>query len=96
MGEPLSGAEVMVTVHEAPVILVVMELPVDDPGHQQEGPGPASPPGLMMQQLLTPEDVLCEEQAPKTPRITIVQIRMMAPISGYRTWLRGKSPGGRR
>jgi hypothetical protein len=58
MGEPLSGAEVMVTVHEEPVILVVMELPVDDPGHQQDGPGPASPPGLMMQQCSTPEELL--------------------------------------
>jgi hypothetical protein len=58
MGEPPSGAEVMVTVHEEPVILVVMEVPVDDAGHQQEGPGPASPPGLMMQQLPTPEEVL--------------------------------------
>ncbi len=66
------------TVHEEPVILVVMELPVDDAGHQQEGPGPASPPGFMMQQLPTPE-VLCEEQAPSVPRITIVQARMTAP-----------------
>ena len=41
-------AEMMVTVHEDPVIVVLMEPPigpsVEAAGHQQEGPGPASPP----------------------------------------------------
>ena len=63
IGVPPSGvveAETIVTVHDVPVIFVVMDCPMGDavePGHQQEGPGPASPPGLMMQQSPTPEVV---------------------------------------
>jgi hypothetical protein len=48
----------MVTVHELPVIVVLMDAPIDSvagAGHQHEGPGPASPPGLMMQQSPTPD-----------------------------------------
>ena len=65
---------------------------VDAAGHQQEGPGPASPPGSMMQQVSKPEDaledVLGEEQAPSVPRITRNGTRFIKPSRLWREPMR--------
>jgi hypothetical protein len=85
-------AETMVTVHEEPVIVVLIDPDmgaVAGAGHQHEGPGPASPPGLMMQQLPTPDAVLGDdpgdEQATSVPRITGNGTRFIEPSRLART-----------